>query len=82
MIKKSLALIALILTAAAPAAARETPAYRLYCAVDSKIAYFATFDSGDQDEVACKLTAKFWDMYYDSQHVTDHACWCSRSISA
>ena len=81
--KRTLALIALILTAAAPSEAKATaPIYRMYCSVETRVAYFATFDSGDSDGQACGTTATLWDMYLESKRIPDHKCWCTATISA
>jgi hypothetical protein len=74
--------LALIIAPASAFAREEQPTLRLYCSIGQRVAYFATFDSGDSDLAACKTTAAMWDALLESKGVADHKCWCTVTVSA
>ena len=79
---RALALALALLVPASAAAREEITKYKLYCSVETRVAYFATFDSGDDDLTACKTTARMWDLYLESRKVPEHNCWCTVTVSA
>jgi len=77
------ALFLALTLASSTALAVEQP-QKLYCAVDKKVAYFATFDSGDNDKAACSATAAMWEAFMRSQLPPEAKvkCWCTLTVQA
>ena len=73
--------LALLLVASTASAAKPEQPQKLYCAVDKSVAYFATFDSGDNDRATCQVTAKMWEMFLASQQIKAK-CWCTQVTQA
>jgi len=60
-----------------------TPAiifFRLFCSLTpaSTPAYFATFDSGNEDQDTCEVAAIMFATYYQQfAHKAEAKCWCN-----
>ncbi len=77
----SLSAIAILHSCEGVSHAKQAPSYKLYCAVETRVSYWGRFDSGQDDDKVCKVTAKFWEAYLSSQGIPAK-CWCSTEVQA